>query len=367
MWVLRYLFFYVMLSVFGLALVLFLLQNSHTEQLEFFGLEYTTNMIWVMVGAGGFGALIVLILLLPGRLAAMLRNWSVEREIRHMEQDLGQLEDQREFVLNRHEDLLEAHERLLQGYHRLMAEHSRTIADRDRARSQLAARDAELATKNHVAPAASPARLALPAPQTTREQSTLPDRASTSPVAAAVGVQASGALGGRSPSGQRSASASDAVADQAGGRERERPGEAAHTANRSAPPASAAPAALLLTTEALAPTGSIDPAPAQPAPQARANPIPIAPAAAPRPAPLQRTAISSRKRLHSIRLLATLRVRLRDSIAKSAARSAARSVALQDTVMAKLAQLKQLRLPGSLSVGPTGDTSVDPPDSNDLA
>src|SRR5438094_10449138 len=104
MWVLRYLFFYVVLSVFGLTLILFLFQNVHTEQLEFFGLEYTTNMVWVLVGAAAFGALVVLILLVPGRLAATLHNWSVEREIQHIERDLGQLQEQREYLLNRHED-----------------------------------------------------------------------------------------------------------------------------------------------------------------------------------------------------------------------------------------------------------------------
>src|SRR5690242_9244270 len=130
MWMLRYLFFYVVLSVFGLTLILFLFQNVRTEQLEFFGMAYTINMVWVLVGAAAFGALVVLILLVPGRLAVTLHAWSVEREIQHLEQDLGRLQEQREYWLNQHEDLLEAHERLLQGYHRLMAEHSRTIAER---------------------------------------------------------------------------------------------------------------------------------------------------------------------------------------------------------------------------------------------
>ncbi|MGZ6390665.1 MAG: hypothetical protein ACXWQZ_15570 [Ktedonobacterales bacterium] len=384
MWVLRYLFFSVVLSVFGLTLILFLFQNVHTEQLEFFGLEYTTNMMWVLVGAAAFGALVVLILLLPGRFAVTLHAWSVEREIQHLEQDLGRLQEQREYWLNQHEDLLEAHERLLQGYHRLVAEHSRTIAERDRARSQLAARDAAGATQMRVAPAASPARLALPAAETAREQSTLPGLAIISPVAAAVGSQPSGARSGRAPSGQGIAPASSAVAGSAVGRERELPAKAARAANRPAPAestghrpameeqaslartagyAEAAPAsAWPPTAEPPAPTGPIDPTPPTPS-----NPIPTARAAATRPAPLQRAAISSSISAPSAQLLAALRARLRDNIAKSAALLAALRVALQGTFMAKLAQLKQLRLPSSLPIGPTGDTPEDPPDSNDPA
>lgn len=397
MWVLRYLFFYVVLSVFGLTLILFLGQNVHTEQLEFFGLEYTTNMVWVLVGAAAFGAMIVLALLLPGRLSATLRSWSVEREIRHIEQDLGQLQEQREYLLTRHEDLLEAHERLLQGYHRLMAEHSRTIAERDRARSQLAAKDAAGATQTHVTSAASPARLALPAPETTREQSVLPGLAIISPVAAAVGSQASGARGGRAPSGHAIAPASGAVAGSTVGRERDLPAEPARATNRPAPaesaehrpamkeqaslprtaghagaapasvwpPGSATPAALPPTAEPPAPTGPIDPTPVLPAQPTPSNPVPTAPAAAIRRAPLQRPAISVSIGAPSARLLAALRARLRDDIAKSAALLAARRAALQGTFTAKLAQLKQLRLPGSLSMDPTGDTPEDPPDSND--
>ncbi|HEX8035339.1 MAG TPA: hypothetical protein VF510_15900 [Ktedonobacterales bacterium] len=402
MWVLRYLFFSVVLSVFGLTLILFLFQNVHTEQLEFFGLEYTTNMVWVLVGAAAFGALVVLILLVPGRLAATLHNWSVEREIQHIERDLGQLQEQREYLLNRHEDLLEAHERLLQGYHRLVAEHSRMIAERDRARSQLAARDAAGATQTHVAPAASPARLALPAPETTREQSTLPGLAIMSPVAAAMGSQSSGARGGRGHSGQGIAPASGAVAGSAVGRERDLPAEAVRAANRPAraetaehrsameeqaslpraaghagavlasawPSASAAAAALRPTAAPPAPTGPIDPmdpTPALPTPPTPSNPVPTAPAAATRSASLQRAAISSSIIAPSARLLAALRARLRENSAKSAALLAAQRVALQRTFMAKLAQLKQLRLPSSLPIGPTGDTPVDPPDSNDPA
>lgn len=394
MWVLRYLFFSVVLSVFGLTLILFLGQNAHTEQLEFFGLEYTTNMVWVMVGAMAFGAMIVLTLLLPGRLAATLHNWSVEREIRHIERDLGQLQEQREHVLHRHEDLLTAHERLLQGYHRLMAEHSRVIAERDRARSQLAARDAAGATQTRVAPAASPARLALPAPEANKEQRSLPDLAIDSLVAAAVGPQSSGARGERAPSGRGIASASGEVADSTVGRERNLSAEVARVANRPAPaesavqkPASeelaslprmaghvgAAPASVRNSVSAasaalpLAPTGPIDPTPAQPTPPTPSNPVPIVPAAATRLAPLQRAAISINKSAHSVRRLAALRVRLRENIAKSATHSAARMVALRGTFTAKLAQLKQLRLPSSLSIGSTGETSKDPPDSNDPA
>ena len=403
MWVLRYLFFYVVLSVFGLALILFLGQNAHTEQLEFFGLEYTTNMVWVLVGAAAFGAAIVFALLLPGRLSATLRAWSVEREIRHIEQDLGRLQEQREYLLTRHEDLLDAHERLLQGYDRLVAEHSRTIAERDRTRSQLAARDAAGATQTYLATAASPARRALAAPQTIREQSMLPGLGVASLVAAAVGSHSSGARGGRAPSVQEVAPASGAVAGLAVGRERDLPAEAARAASwltpaepaehmpameeeaplpRMAgqeaaapasvqPPASAAPAAVPFAAEPPEPSEPIDPLPALRTPPAPSNPVPPAPAATNRLAPLHHAATGISMRMPSARLLAAQRDRLRDDIATSAARLADLRVAFQETFIAKQAQLKaqlkQLRLPGNLPINPTGDTPEDPPDSNDPA
>ena len=398
MWVLRYLFFYVVLSVFGLTLFLFLGQNVHTERLVFFGLEYTTNMVWVLLGAVAFGVLIVLALLLPGRFASMLHAWGLEREVQHMEQDLEKLQELHEHLLNRHEHLLEAHERLLQGYHRLVARHSQTVAERDWARSQLAARDGASAAQARVASGAAPARLTLLAPEATRAPTKVPDLAIVSPVAAAVGAQPNGAHAGRAPSGQGVAPASGA--GPAAGRGRDLPAEAvrevtrparvelaepdsaerrpaigeqvalSRTAGRAdAAPASErspAPAAppLALAVEPEAPTGPVSPTPTLPT---ASQPVPAADAAAADIDPLPRPAISISISIGapSGRMLVVLRDRLRDDIARSAVLLAALRVVLQSTFTAKLAQLKRLRLPVSLLSGTTGDTPGDPPDSTD--
>ena len=401
MWVLRYLFFYVVLSVFGLTLFLFLGQNVHTERLVFFGLEYTTNMVWVLLGAVAFGVLIVLALLLPGRFASMLHAWGLQREVQHMEQDLEKLQELREHLLNRHEHLLEAHERLLQGYHRLVARHSQTVAERDWARSQLAARDGASAAQARVASGAAPARLTLLAPEATRAPTKVPDLAIVSPVAAAVGAQPNGAHAGRAPSGQGVAPASGA--GPAAGRGRDLPAEAVREVTRPArvelaepdsaerrpaigeqvalsrtagradaalaserSPAPAAPP-LALAVEPEAPTEQVPPTPTLPTPTTSSSPVPAAPAAAAQTAPLPRPAISISISIGapSGRMLVMLRDRLRDDIARSAVLLAVLRAALQGTFTAKLAQLKRLRLPVSLLSGPANDTSGDPPDSTD--
>ncbi len=134
----RFLFGIVLLSVFGVTLMLFLAQNWRTTQVDFFGLEYTIHLAWLLAGAAAFGVLGTLALLLPGRLAAMVYTWSLERELRQWEQDLSKLHAQRERLLSRHEQLLEAHERVLQAHHRLVGEHSQVVADRDQIRAELA-------------------------------------------------------------------------------------------------------------------------------------------------------------------------------------------------------------------------------------
>jgi hypothetical protein len=414
MWLLRYLVFYMVLSVFGLTLILFLGQNVHTERIVFFGLEYTTNMVWVLVGAAAFGALIVLALLLPGRLAVTLHAWSVEREVRHAEQDMEHLQERRERLLARHEDLLEAYERLLQGHQRLVAEHSRTVAERDRMRSQLAAGgtgrvggagDATRATQVAAAPVAPPA---LTAPASTSNHITVPGLTIITPVslvAADVESQPKSARGGRVPPAQGITPSSGAAAGTATERGRSLPAETAREgeSNQLAPAESAAhwpttveeapilPAAAAgrtgaapaserpldsnvpptPTTEPLPPTRPVLPPPAKVAP--------AAPASANSSVSPPRPAIRSTDRINafSARPLAELRDRLHGRLREDIANSAALIAALRGTVAAQLTRLKQLSLLDRLTIsptisptngptnGPTSGTPEDLLDSND--
>jgi hypothetical protein len=74
---------------------------------------------------------------LPGRLAANVNNWRLEREIRQVEQELVRLQERRERLLDQHAHMLEAHDHMLLQHQRLIAEHSRVVAERDQVRKQL--------------------------------------------------------------------------------------------------------------------------------------------------------------------------------------------------------------------------------------
>jgi hypothetical protein len=384
MWLLRYLIFYIVLSVFGLTLILFLGQNLHTERLVFFGLEYTTNMVWVLVGAAAFGALVVLALLLPGRLAVTMHVWSVEREVQHVEQDLGHLQEQRERLLARHEHLLEAYERLLQGYQRLVAEHSRTVAERDRVRSQLAAGDAGDVTRAPQIPAPPPA---LPAPAATRKHITVPGLAIVSPVSsvtADVGSQPNGARGERVPPTHGIAPSSGSAAGTAAGQGRNIPAEAARAADRLAPAESAEHQPAIVEQAPILPGAGhteVEPAsvwsptPAASPPPPTAEPLELAGPMPPPPAQLVTAASASANspatgptasaNAPSARPLAELRDRLYDRLREDIANSAALIAALWDTVAAQLARLRRLSLLDRLPSGPTSDTPGDLPENND--
>ena len=133
----RFLFLYIAASAFGVALFLLLVQNAQKTRLVFYGREYSISLAWVLIGAAAFGGLLVLILLLPGRLAANVNNWRLEREIRQVEQELVRLQERRERLLDQHAHMLEAHDHMLLQHQRLIAEHSRVVAERDQVRKQL--------------------------------------------------------------------------------------------------------------------------------------------------------------------------------------------------------------------------------------
>ncbi len=133
----RFLFLYAVATAFGIALFLLLVQNAQKTRLVFYGREYSLSLAWVLIGAAVFGGLLMLILLLPGRLAANVNNWRLEREIRQVEQELVRLQERRERLLDQHAHMLEAHDHMLLQHQRLIAEHSRVVAERDQVRKQL--------------------------------------------------------------------------------------------------------------------------------------------------------------------------------------------------------------------------------------
>ncbi len=133
----RFLFLYAVASAFGIALFLLLVQNAQKTRLVFYGREYSISLAWILIGAAVFGGLLMLILLLPGRLAANVNNWRLEREIRQVEQELVRLQERRERLLDQHAHMLEAHDHMLLQHQRLIAEHSRVVAERDQVRKQL--------------------------------------------------------------------------------------------------------------------------------------------------------------------------------------------------------------------------------------
>jgi hypothetical protein len=151
----RFLLSYIMLSVFGLMLSMFLAQNEHTEHLAYFGLNIPTNIVWVILGAAGFGFVMALLLVLPGRVVVAWHNRTLDREAGYLERQLALLHEEREHILTRHEQVLEGHERMLLRYERLLAEHSRIIAERDEARAQLAIANAAKMQERNTLPSVS--------------------------------------------------------------------------------------------------------------------------------------------------------------------------------------------------------------------
>lgn len=172
--IIRFLIFYVLVSIMGLLGLIFLGLNHFTIQLDLLNTKYSVSVAWVMVGAAGFGFVVALLVLLPGRLAVGLHARSLERELRYLERKLDDsedlLEDREELrarLLAQHEALMERHERMLLRHQSLMTDHSHTLAERDDARAQLNAlrisRPASIAA--HISGAATALRLLPPAKQ----------------------------------------------------------------------------------------------------------------------------------------------------------------------------------------------------------
>ncbi len=187
--ILRFLILYVMVSVLGLLIVLFLALNHYTIQIDLIKAQYPVNVALVMMGAAVFGFVMALLLLLPGRLAAGLHVRALERDVRSLERLLVDredlLEEQEDYIEDReelrarlieqHEDLLVRHERALARHQALADDHDRVTAQRDEARAQLAALRIARPAASHGSGAATALRLlpqTAPAPTPVARPST---------------------------------------------------------------------------------------------------------------------------------------------------------------------------------------------------
>jgi hypothetical protein len=151
--IIRFLIFYVMVSVLGLMVLVFLALNHYTIQIDMVKAQYPVSVAWVMIGAALFGFVIALLLLLPGRLAAGMHIRALARDVRDLERLLADredlLEEQEDYIegreelrarlIEQHEELLERHELILARHQDLVGDHDRVTAQRDEARAQLTA------------------------------------------------------------------------------------------------------------------------------------------------------------------------------------------------------------------------------------
>ncbi len=171
--IIRFLILYVMVSVLGFMVLIFLALNHYTIQIDLIKAQYPVNVAFVMLGAAVFGFVIALLLLLPGRLAAGLHVRALERDVRSLERLLVDredlLEEQEDYIEDReelrarlieqHEDLLARHERVLARHQALADDHDRVTAQRDEARDQLAALRIARPAASHASSAATALRL----------------------------------------------------------------------------------------------------------------------------------------------------------------------------------------------------------------
>src|SRR5260370_28860482 len=103
----RFLISYVMVTILGLMMLLFLALNHHTVQLDLIDGEHTVSLAWVMVGAAAVGFVIPLLLLVPGRIAAAVNSWRLERDLQEVEEQCMRLEEVRTRLLAKHESLVD--------------------------------------------------------------------------------------------------------------------------------------------------------------------------------------------------------------------------------------------------------------------
>jgi hypothetical protein len=134
---LRFFLSYVLLNIFAILAAMFLAQNLRMEHLAFFGLDFTLNFVWILLGSVAFGFLSAFFLLLPGRIAAHIHSWSLDREAEELEKQVALLQQQREQMLSRLTGVMSTQERMLARYQILFAGYSRVVAWRDRSNAKM--------------------------------------------------------------------------------------------------------------------------------------------------------------------------------------------------------------------------------------
>src|SRR5262249_31080570 len=92
----RFLIAYGVVSILGALVIVFLAQNTQAEQLMFFGQAVTLGQAWIMLAATVSGFLFALLLLLPGRIAGTLHNWTLRRGARKLDEEMALQSEQRD-------------------------------------------------------------------------------------------------------------------------------------------------------------------------------------------------------------------------------------------------------------------------------
>jgi uncharacterized integral membrane protein len=165
----RFLIAYGIVSVLGVLVIVFLAQNTQVERVTFFGRDLSTSQAWIMLAATVSGFLFALLLLLPGRIAATLHNWTLRREARELDEELAYQSEQRDELLAHHEQLLSGHEWLLNAYRRSREELDQLIKEREELRVQLAGANDALTAQRE-----APARPQPVAPAPLRQRAVVP-------------------------------------------------------------------------------------------------------------------------------------------------------------------------------------------------
>jgi uncharacterized integral membrane protein len=355
---LRFLFFYVPLSGGGAILILFLIQNWRPVRLDLFGPQYSISLTWVLVAAMAVGAFGAAILLLPGRLAATLRAWGLERELRRCEQDIWRLQERRERLLFQHERLLEEHERMLLTHQDLVEEHSLVLTERDEARAEVdtlralpayqAAREPIPLARVAGASSISPASFESPDSSASAPAIALPDESRPRSLR--------GGSGGDSL--PRWATPSPAVRPAAGVVSEAPRDEVAREAGEQR--------AALVRAEAVPKPSHVVAEPPSP----RNAPILLVEPTAASPVPLGDPSLSSprsprhatvRSSAPQLSLFTMLRSRMRADIAESVATLAT----LRDALAARRARLTRTLYRGKAPLAPSGSTPGDLPNGDD--
>src|SRR5581483_10901377 len=76
---LRFLVTYVIVTVLGGVLLLFLALNHYTVQLDVFGPEYSVSIALLMLGAAALGFVVAMLIVLPGRIASAVNARRLDR------------------------------------------------------------------------------------------------------------------------------------------------------------------------------------------------------------------------------------------------------------------------------------------------